>query len=132
MHRSAILAAAALVALATVGPAHASAEASPPTRGRGMLLTLAGGQNTWMRGVLLRCPPLPGSAHPHARAACRALHAARGDLELLAGEPRPCHRNFDPVTARAVGSWRGRTVTWQRTYVNACVLDAATGAVFRF
>lgn len=135
MHRSAILAAAALIAFAAAGPlapAHASAEASPSRPGRGLLLTLAGGGNTWMRGVLLRCPPMPGSPHPHAVAACGALYAARGDLERLPGAPRPCHRKYDPVTARAAGTWRGRDITWQRTYANACLLDAATGAVFRF
>jgi hypothetical protein len=142
MHRSATLAAAALIALATAAPAHATgrtapsetapSETAPSDPPEGLILTVSGRENTWMRGVLLQCPPLPDGPHANAVAACAALHAAGGDLNLLPGDPHPCHKKFDPVTVTAAGTWRDRPVAWRKTYTNACTLDAATGTVFRF
>ncbi|NUL02526.1 protease inhibitor SIL-V5 [Streptomyces lunaelactis] len=138
MHRMATLAAAALVALVAGVPAHAApAHAAPavgeaPKPAPGLFLTLSGADNTWIRGVLLQCPVKPGGPHPHAAAACRALSVARGDLDVLPGDPHPCDKRFDPVTVGATGTWRGRLTAWHKTYANACELDAATGAVFRF
>ncbi|MGI5400524.1 SSI family serine proteinase inhibitor [Streptomyces sp. CA-135486] len=130
MHRSAVLAAAALMSLAaTAVPAHAVGDAPAP---RGLFLTVSGSENTWVRGLLLHCPPKPGGAHPYAAAACGALAAARGDLDRLPGDPHACTEEFDPVTAGATGTWRGRMTAWHKTYANACALDAATGEVFRF
>ncbi|WP_405809770.1 subtilase-type protease inhibitor [Streptomyces sp. NBC_00210] len=145
MHRSAVLAAAALMSLAATAvpatavparavparavPAHAVGDEPAP---RGLFLTVSGSENTWVRGVLLHCSPEPGGAHPDPAAACSALAAARGDLDRLPGDPHPCTEEFDPVTVDATGTWRGRMTAWHKTYANACALDAATGEVFRF
>ncbi|MFJ6698884.1 SSI family serine proteinase inhibitor [Streptomyces sp. NPDC091272] len=126
--RPAAVAAAALLCLV---PAATAAAESHPAEQRGLLLSVSGAQNTWIRGVHLRCSPAGGS-HPDPLAACNALAWARGDFDALPGEPRACTKQHDPVTATARGSRHGQTVRWTRTFANACMLDAQTGAVFRF
>ncbi|MEJ8633559.1 SSI family serine proteinase inhibitor [Streptomyces sp. NPDC006475] len=130
MYRSVTLAAAALMTLAAVVPAQAADE--EPVAGEGLFLTVSGSENTWMRGVMLKCAPEPGGPHPAAADACAALTKAGGDLDKLPADPHPCTKKFDPVTVEATGSWQQRSMSWQKTYANACALDAATGAVFRF
>ncbi|MGN9794567.1 SSI family serine proteinase inhibitor [Streptomyces sp. OZ13] len=154
MHRSAVLAAAALLTTAAAVPAAASSASPVPDRpgtvavaelpemvpdaapaakpSRGLFLTLSGSENTWIRGVLLHCSPVPAGPHPEAAAACAALDAARGDLDRLSGERHPCTKQYDPVTVSATGAWRGRPTAWHKTFANACELAVATGAVFRF
>ncbi|MEU0395348.1 subtilase-type protease inhibitor [Streptomyces sp. NPDC006208] len=135
MHRTAALAAAVLVAAIAAVPAAAAPAPDPtelPTAPRGLFLTVSGDENTWIRGVLLHCSPLPGGAHPEPVAACAELAVARGDLDTLPGDPHPCTKEYDPVTVSATGSWRGRPTAWHKTYSNACELSVATGAVFRF
>ncbi|MFD4630913.1 SSI family serine proteinase inhibitor [Streptomyces sp. NPDC058284] len=124
------LTAAALITLGAALPAHAAQEA--PTPDRGLLLTVSGDENTWVRGVLLRCAPDPSGHHPRAAEACAAIAQARGDFDALAKDPHACTKEFEPVTATATGTYRGRTVGWHKTYPNACALDADTGHVFRF
>lgn len=155
MHRSAAFAAASLVAVAVAFPATASS-ASPapdavpsssasaaagheseggpgkPSPSRGLFLTVSGSENTWIRGVLLHCSPVPAGPHPEAAAACAALDAARGDMDRLTGERHPCTKQYDPVTVSATGAFRGRPTAWHKTFPNACELAVATGAVFRF
>jgi hypothetical protein len=139
MHRTAALAAAALLAVVAVVPSAVPAAASQtpervdkPAPPRGLFLTVSGSENTWIRGVLLRCSPEPSGPHPDAVGACAALDEARGDLDSLRGEPHPCTKQYDPVTVSATGAWRGRPTAWHKTFPNACELAAATGAVFRF
>jgi len=55
-----------------------------------------------------------------------------GDFDRLPGNPRPCTKEYDPVTATMNGLWRNRPIGWQKTYSNACMLDARTGPIFRF
>lgn len=156
MHRSAALAAAALFAVAMAAPAMATSASptpdvpavpdrtaaataavtaagraeAPPSRG--LFLTLSGSENTWIRGVLLHCSPVPSGPHPEAAAACAALDAAHGDLDRLPEDRHPCTDQFDPVTVSATGAWRGRPTAWHKTFANACQLALETGAVFRF
>ncbi|GGT51531.1 hypothetical protein GCM10010207_59840 [Streptomyces atratus] len=125
------LATAALLTLTVAVPA-AAAESNDPVPDRGLLLTVSGSENTWIRGVALFCPPAPDAHHPHAAAACAAIDWAEGDLDALPGSPRLCIEGYDPVTATATGNRDGRPVSWQRTFPNACVMDAVTGPVFRF
>ncbi|MDQ1012275.1 hypothetical protein QFZ82_006760 [Streptomyces sp. V4I23] len=139
MHRTAALAAAALLAVAAAVPSALPAAASQapervdkPVPRHGLFLTVSGAENTWIRGVLLHCSPVPSGPHPDAVGACAALDAAGGDLDSLPGEPHPCTKQYDPVTVSATGAWRGRPTAWHKTFSNACELAAATGAVFRF
>ncbi|MEE1812769.1 SSI family serine proteinase inhibitor [Streptomyces sp. BE133] len=131
MRLSVALATAALLTLTVAVPA-AATESNDPVPDRGLLLTVSGSENTWIRGVALFCPPAPDAHHPHAAAACAAIDWAEGDLDALPGSPRLCIEGYDPVTATATGNRDGRPVSWQRTFPNACVMDAVTGPVFRF
>lgn len=136
MSLRATAAAAVLLALTTAVPVHADTHdrgrERHPERDEGLLLTVSGGGESWIRGVRLHCSPRPRGPHPDAEGACAALATARGDLDRLRGDEHPCTKRFDPVTARAVGEWHGLRVDWRGTYPNACVLDTETGPVFRF
>ncbi|MFH8727067.1 SSI family serine proteinase inhibitor [Streptomyces termitum] len=81
------------------------------------------------RTVSLRCDP-PAGDHPRAADACADLDASGGriDRESTAA----CVLLYDPVEVRAEGVWRGRPVSFSRTYGNGCELAARTGAVFAF
>ncbi|MFD0024307.1 SSI family serine proteinase inhibitor [Streptomyces sp. NPDC058382] len=125
-------AATALAVLLTAAGAVPVAAFPSPAPDRGLLLTVSGSQNTWIRGVELHCPPGPDDRHPDAAGACAALRAAEGDFDALAGDPHPCTDEHDPVTVSAEGAPRGDSVAWRRTYPNACLMDAATGPLFRF
>ncbi|WP_344363542.1 SSI family serine proteinase inhibitor [Streptomyces gobitricini] len=132
MSLRATAAAAVLLALAAAVPVHADTH-DPDVEGTGgLFLTVSGGDESWIRGVRLRCSPRPSGPHPDAEGACAALDTARGNLDRLPGDQHPCTKRFDPVTARAAGEWRGLRVDWRKTYPNACVLDTATGPLFRF
>ncbi|WP_267243317.1 subtilase-type protease inhibitor [Streptomyces sp. PR69] len=135
MQRSVSLAAAALIAVTATAAGTAAGHAAtdpPPDRRPGLWLTVSDPERTWLRGVLLTCHPEPSGPHPDAVGACEAVSEAEGDFARLPGDPQICTKEYDPVTARAVGVWKGQTVAWQKTYPNPCELDAATGAVFRF
>jgi hypothetical protein len=43
-----------------------------------------------------------------------------------------CAMIYDPVTATAHGTWRGKAVHYQHPFGNACTMHLATGAVFDF
>ncbi|GLU49182.1 SSI family serine proteinase inhibitor [Nocardiopsis ansamitocini] len=126
------IAGASLVAAVLAGPLVVVQSASAAPVGPGLFLTVSGSNDTWIRGVDLDCESGRGGDHPNAEAACAALDRARGDLDALPGRPRPCTKEYDPVTATAVGEHRGRSVDWTRTYPNACVLWSATDPVFDF
>ncbi|MFD3652426.1 SSI family serine proteinase inhibitor [Streptomyces sp. NPDC058620] len=120
-------------ASSTPAPAPADATSGAPVAVEESELTLAvsGSQGTWTRAVVLTCPAAdPG--HPEPTAACAELAEAGGDFDALPGDRHQCTKEYDPVTAEASGTYQGRPVSWSRTYPNACVLDSATGTVFRF
>ncbi|CAM5306807.1 hypothetical protein GCM10010329_60420 [Streptomyces spiroverticillatus] len=122
----------AAVALLALAPAATAVADAHPTPKRGLLLTVSGAQDTWIRGVSLHCSAPVGGGHPQPREACDDLTWARGSFDALPGNPHPCTKQYDPVTATADGTWRGQPVHWKKTFGNACELDAATGPVFRF
>ncbi|MGW1835356.1 SSI family serine proteinase inhibitor [Streptomyces sp. BBFR2] len=128
--RAAAVTAAALVTAVTFTPA-TPADAATPQEDRGVFLTVSDTAHTWIRGVLLRCPD-GRDHHPRHDAACAALTWARGDLDALRGTPHACTKQYAPVTVTAEGEWRGLRIDWQRTFANACTMDAATGPLFRF
>ncbi|MFF2410443.1 SSI family serine proteinase inhibitor [Streptomyces sp. NPDC058092] len=130
MRLSAAFAATALLTLTAAVPA--AARSGDPVPDRGLVLTVSGSEHTWIRGIALFCPPAPDAHHREAAAACAAIDEAAGALDNLSGDPHLCSQEDDPVTATATGEWDGRAVSWQKTFPNACVMDAATGPVFRF
>lgn len=131
------VAVAALIALGASVPAQA---AGAPTQAPDtasapksqLFLTVSESDDTWIRGVQLRCEPKPSGRHPHAALACAEITRAAGDLNALPRLKRPCTKKYDPVTASAHGSHKGRGVSWVKIFPNRCELDVATGSVFRF
>ena len=120
----------ALGVLALIGgTAPAVARTADPAPG--LVLTVSEVPYTPAREVVLGCFPVEGS-HPHGGEACEVLVRSGGDLDALAVPPHPCTREYHPVAVAASGVWEGRPVHWQRTFSNPCVLDSATGPVFRF
>jgi hypothetical protein len=94
-----------------------------------MTVTLSGDRT---QRVTLRCDPL-GGTHPKATDACKAVAAVKGNLRALRRtEGVMCLALYQPVTAAATGTWRGRTVRYKKTFSNKCVLAVETGAVFQF
>jgi hypothetical protein len=83
------------------------------------------------RTVTLACDPARGS-HPRAEDACNALTMAHGAISKL--PPREqfaaCPMIYQPVTARATGEYRGRSISYRKTFANECTLLQATGSVF--
>jgi hypothetical protein len=90
-------------------------------------------QNGDSESVALTCDP-PGGTHPNAKSACAEIKAAKGDFTALPGASgqTTCTMEYQPVTARAEGTWRGKPVDWAHDYGNGCTLHTATGAVFMF
>lgn len=83
-------------------------------------------------GVNLMCDP-PSGTHPAAAQACADLAAANGEIANIAEDQTVfCPQIFEPVTALALGTWRGELVVFMETFPNSCVLAAQTGAVFQF
>ncbi|MFE4723948.1 SSI family serine proteinase inhibitor [Streptomyces sp. NPDC056728] len=130
--RPPVLVAAALTALAAAVTAAGPARATDPPAAQGVFLTVSGDQGSWMRGELLRCEPEAWGHHPHASEACGALDRAHGNLDALVTDPELCTQVYAPVTVSARGTYRGKQITWQKTFANACTMEASTGSVFRF
>ncbi|GAA3478605.1 SSI family serine proteinase inhibitor [Streptomyces yanii] len=126
------LSAASLAAAALATPLLLAPTAHADAPGSTLFLTVSGSENTWIRGIGLQCPLTSWSHHPKAAEACAALDEAGGDLDELPGNPHPCPLIHDPVTVTAQGTYNGAAVDWQRTYPNACVMEATAGPVFDF
>jgi hypothetical protein len=70
--------------------------------------------------------------HPRRDLACSAIDLARGEFEQLPATGQNCPMIYDPVVARATGTWHGKPVTFENTFVNSCAAAAESGDVFRF
>ncbi|QNE75763.1 protease inhibitor [Streptomyces finlayi] len=143
MNKTTAAVAAVLLGIGLAGTSHAAApfpaSTSAPSSGTqfaveefDMTLSVTGSGRTWARAVVLTCPAADTDRHSDSAAACAELVEAGGELDALPGDSHGCTREFDPVTAWADGTYRGRPVHWSKTYPNACALDSATGTVFRF
>ncbi|ACY96456.1 MULTISPECIES: subtilase-type protease inhibitor [Thermomonospora] len=125
-------------ALAVLPPAGSAPEADPAQHGRpaaagtALRLTVSHPEAAAAtpRSVTLSCDP-PGGSHPRAAQACADLDRSGGRI-VREREEAICTTEYRPVTARATGMWRGRPVTFVRTFPNPCVMAARTGAIFRF
>jgi hypothetical protein len=125
----ALPATAALVLAAVAAPAQASAPRdSLPGNWFRLTLTQGDSRASSTRGVLLLCDPPQG--HPRAAEACAELAAAGGEIRDIPPKDGICSLVYAPVTAQARGRWDGRPVEYEKTFANACVMRAETGAVF--
>ncbi|MEW2402962.1 SSI family serine proteinase inhibitor [Streptomyces sp. NPDC046862] len=126
--RTALPAALALLALGAAPAQPAPREHVP---GNWLYVTVTKGEtarSSETRDTLLLCGPPQG--HRHAVRACQELREADGDIARIPRKDVYCPMMYAPVTASAHGQWDGRTVTYTKTFPNACVLEATTGAVF--
>jgi hypothetical protein len=88
-------------------------------------------QAGYATAVTLRCDP-PGGAHPKPVAACRTLRAVGGRPARLTPARTMCTMIYAPITAQITGKWRGKKISWSKTYGNTCEMTRATGVLFRF
>mgnify|MGYP001188783792 CR=1 FL=1 len=85
-----------------------------------------------VRVTNLECHPAGGD-HPKAAEACAQLEAVDGNFHALDQRgASPCTLQYAPVTVKAHGTWKGRTVQYEQTFSNDCVRISKTGAVFEF
>jgi hypothetical protein len=96
-----------------------------------LFLAVSSHGNTSLSAIAIQCPDR-ADQHPYGEVTCAIVDAVDGDFYRLPGNPRSCSKEYDPVTATMNGLWRNRSIGWQKTYSNACMLDAMTGPVFRF
>ncbi|MEE3921857.1 SSI family serine proteinase inhibitor [Micromonospora sp. BRA006-A] len=94
-----------------------------------LLLTVDDGAG--LRATVLTCGPT-GGLHPDPITACRLVARVDGDLDALDVDGAPCTSRYDPVTARAVGVWETRPVSYTRTFTNACLMQRTTASLFTF
>ncbi|MBA2809821.1 serine protease [Streptomyces sp. KM273126] len=126
--RTALPVALALLALGSAPAQPAPRETVP---GNWLYVTVAQGdvaRSREVRGTLLLCGPPQG--HRHAVRACEELRDADGDIARIPPKNVYCPMVHAPVTASARGQWDGRAVAYTKTFSNACLMGANTGAVF--
>jgi hypothetical protein len=123
----------AIVALtaATAVLLGSAAAAAGSVRRRTDLTLLYMAEAGYATAVTLRCDP-PGGAHPKPSAACRTLRSVDGRPARLKPVRTMCTMIYAPITAEITGKWRGRKITWSKTYGNTCEMTRATGVLFRF
>jgi hypothetical protein len=110
-----------------LGPSRADAQVRPSQLT--LLLVDDAGRATV---VTLTCNP-DGGTHPDPVRACDSLRSAGGDFKRLRPDPTiACTFVYEPVQAYATGQWRGRLVTFSRTYGNRCSAAVESGHVFDF
>jgi hypothetical protein len=109
-------------------PAMAGAEQSAGSR---LDLSVATGTDA-PRIAVLTCDPV-GGTHPAATEACANLSTANGHFDAIhEQQAHACPMIYQPVTAKATGTWRGQPIDFAQTYPNRCTLESQTGSVFRF
>lgn len=81
--------------------------------------------------VVLTCDP-NGGTHPKRDKACAVLASVGGDLSKVTPRHQACTLIYAPVDATAVGTWRGKPVTFKTTYPNRCIADRDSDGVFAF
>ncbi|GAA4000932.1 hypothetical protein GCM10022247_21880 [Allokutzneria multivorans] len=125
--RALFTAAVAAVAAATALSAPASA-----SEGQDSTLELMLVHGDQVRRTTLTCQP-HGGTHPNATAACADLQQAHGNFANLPGaKDKSCTMEYNPVDVKALGTWRGAPVEFNRHFGNPCTVNAAMGPVFRF
>ncbi|GAA0659993.1 protease inhibitor [Streptomyces thermospinosisporus] len=132
-----------LTAAAVLAPLAGAASAAPGSgpsalyAPSALVLTVGHGENamsaTPERAVTLTCAPRPSGTHPAAASACDELRGVGGNLSALTMRPGVfCTKQYDPVVVTVDGVWEGKRVSYERTFGNACVMNAHGSAVFAF
>lgn len=131
-----------LTATALCGPLTGAALAEPAAATSlyapsALVLTLGHGENaatvTPERAVTLTCAPTSSGTHPAAAQACAELRAVQGDFDALgAGPDALCTKEYNPVVVTVDGVWRGKRVSYERTFANECVKSSYGTSVFAF
>lgn len=132
-----------LTAAAVCGPLIGAAVAAPGAAPSSLyapsalVLTTGHGNDvataTPERAVTLTCAPTASGTHPAAAQACAELRGVGGDFDALKGQGDVwCTKLYDPVVVTVQGVWQGKRVSYERTFGNTCVKDAAAGSVFAF
>ncbi|MFF4585232.1 protease inhibitor [Streptomyces sp. NPDC001388] len=123
-----------LTGAALAAPAAAPASLYAPSA---LVLTLGHGESAATvgaaRAVTLSCAPGPSGTHPAAALACAEMRAAGGDIDALAGPGSAmCTKQYDPVVITVDGVWQGKRLSYERTFANECVKNAAGSSLFTF
>ncbi|MFE1754530.1 protease inhibitor [Streptomyces anandii] len=132
-----------LTATAVCGPLTGTALATPSSAPASLyapsalVLTVGHGATaaaaTPERAVTLNCAPSASGTHPAAPEACAELRAVDGDFDALTARPGVmCTKIWNPVVVTAQGVWQGKRVSFERTFANECMKDAAATSVFSF
>ncbi|ONI79467.1 hypothetical protein ALI144C_27095 [Actinosynnema sp. ALI-1.44] len=79
-------------------------------------------------------PEATAGTHPRREQSCTELAKVNGDFKKLPtnSEPRICTMEFNPVTARATGTYKGKRVDFEAVYSNPCVAAADSSDIFRW
>ncbi|WP_324268586.1 SSI family serine proteinase inhibitor [Saccharopolyspora mangrovi] len=121
-----MLLASALIAGTAVVPGVATA--APPDSA--MRLTVESKVLTANKFGELKCHPA-GGTHQHAAKACEELEKVNGDFTAMqANLSKACTMEYQPVTAKIEGKWRGKDVSYTQTFSNSCTMQVKTGVVF--
>lgn len=102
--------------------------AAPGTPGEAAAPGAPAAEDSGAVGALLICNPPQG--HARADRACGELDRAGGDITRIPQSGTFCPMVYAPVTASARGEWNGKSITYDRTFANECVMNGATGSVF--
>lgn len=121
-----VLLASALIAGTAVVPGIAHAAPADST----MRLTVQSRDITANKFGELKCHPA-GGTHQHAAKACEELEKVNGDFTAMqANVSKVCTMQYQPVTAKIEGKWRGKEVSYTQTFSNSCTMQVKTGVVF--
>lgn len=121
-----VLLASALIAGTAVVPGIATAAPADST----MRLTVESKDLTANKFGELKCHPA-GGTHQHAAKACEELEKVNGDVAAMqANLSKVCTMEYQPVTAKVEGKWRGKDVSYTQTFSNSCTMQVKTGVVF--
>ena len=78
-------------------------------------------------------PDAPRAPIRQRALACAELRAAGGDFDALGARADAlCTREYDPVVVTVDGVWRGKRVSYERTFANECVKSSYGTSLFAF
>ncbi|MFB9908625.1 SSI family serine proteinase inhibitor [Allokutzneria oryzae] len=128
----AVLASAALAGVLAV-PAAAGTSGVQGAGPIALVLTVATGERALPAGhtALLACEPL-GGTHSRTHQACDRLREVQGEIPAMNYRKGACTDDYNPVTTTAVGTYRGRQISYSKTWMNRCEMWRATGELFQF